>query len=169
MSNGAVAYRHASCLQLSHRRPLDMCGLWTRPRTDVDPPRFLPPSNCHWGAYRFAASGAIACYLRVFMWLAETRGLKDARQVENLQDQAQVMLGQHTRAQYPNQPVRSAATNTSFLRQFLPRDAMHPRYQPWACVCLCPSVSVRLSQVGVLLKRQNLGSHKQHHTIPQGL
>jgi len=121
------------------------------------------------GAYRFAASGAIACYLRVFMWLAETRGLKDARQVENLQDQAQVMLGQHTRAQYPNQPVRSAATNTSFLRQFLPRDAMHPRYQPWACVCLCPSVSVRLSQVGVLLKRQNLGSHKQHHTIPQGL
>jgi len=44
---------------------------------------------------------------------AETRGLKDARQVENLQDQAQVMLGQHTRAQYPNQPVRS-----EFIRQF---------------------------------------------------
>ena len=36
---------------------------------------------------------------------------------------------------------------------------------------LCPSVrlSVRLSQVGVLLKRQNIGSQKQHHTIPQGL
>jgi len=31
------------------------------------------------------------------------------------------------------------------------------------CVCLC------LSQVGVLLKRQNVGSHKQHHTIPQGV
>ena len=31
------------------------------------------------------------------------------------------------------------------------------------CLCLC------LSQVGVLLKRQNLGSHKQHHTIPQGV
>jgi len=31
------------------------------------------------------------------------------------------------------------------------------------CVCLC------LSQSGVLLKRQNVGSHKQHHTIPQGL
>jgi len=31
------------------------------------------------------------------------------------------------------------------------------------------SVSVCLSQVGVLLKRQNVGSHKQHHTIPQGL
>ena len=44
---------------------------------------------------------------------------------------------------------------------FLPRDAM-----------LCPvSVrpSVRPSQVGVLLKRLNVGSHKQHHTIAQGL
>ena len=30
-------------------------------------------------------------------------------------------------------------------------------------------VSVRLSQVGVLLKRLNVGSHKQHHTIVQGL
>jgi len=35
------------------------------------------------------------------------------------------------------------------------------------CLCLC--LSVRLSQVGVLLKRQNVRSHKQHHTIPQGL
>ena len=38
---------------------------------------------------------------------------------------------------------------------------------------LCPSVSVCLSvclsQAGVLLKRQNVGLHKQHHTIPQGL
>ena len=40
-------YRHAGCLQLSHRRPPEMRGLRTRPRTDVDPPRFLPPSNCH--------------------------------------------------------------------------------------------------------------------------
>jgi len=40
-------------LQLSHRRPPLMCGLRIRPRTDVDPPRFLPPSNCHRrGAYR---------------------------------------------------------------------------------------------------------------------
>jgi len=29
--------RHAGCLQLSHRRPPEMCGL----RMDVDPPRFL--------------------------------------------------------------------------------------------------------------------------------
>jgi len=30
-------------------------------------------------------------------------------------------------------------------------------------------VSVRPSQVGVLLKRLNVGSQKQHHTIAQGL
>ena len=36
-------------------------------------------------------------------------------------------------------------------------------------VSVRPSVSVRLSQVGVLLKRQNVGSHKQHHTIAQGV
>jgi len=56
--------RYAGCLQLGYRRPPEMCGLWTRPRTDVDPSRFLdpwtdadgltggendmPPSNCHW-------------------------------------------------------------------------------------------------------------------------
>ena len=37
-------------------------------------------------------------------------------------------------------------------------------------VSVRPSVrlSVRPSQVGVLLKRLNVGSHKQHHTIAQG-
>ena len=44
---GCLGFRHAGCLQLSHRRPPEMCRLRTRPRTDVDPPRFLPPSNCH--------------------------------------------------------------------------------------------------------------------------
>uniref|UniRef100_A0A4W3IQC0 Nuclear receptor subfamily 2, group E, member 3 n=1 Tax=Callorhinchus milii TaxID=7868 RepID=A0A4W3IQC0_CALMI len=33
-------------------------------------------------------------------------GLKDPEQVENLQDQSQVMLGQHSRTHYPTQPVR---------------------------------------------------------------
>jgi len=38
-------------------------------------------------------------------------------------------------------------------------------------VSVCLSVCVRLCllQVGVLLKRQNVGSHKQHRTIPQGV
>jgi len=31
------------------------------------------------------------------------------------------------------------------------------------CLSVCPS------QVGVLLKQRNVGSHKQHHTIVQGL
>ena len=39
------------------------------------------------------------------------------------------------------------------------------------CPSVCPSVrpSVHPSQAGVLLKRQNVGSHKQHHTIVPGL
>ena len=36
-------------------------------------------------------------------------------------------------------------------------------------VSVCLSVCVCLSQVGVLLKRLNVGSHKQHHTISQGV
>ena len=42
-----LGYRHAVCLQLSHRRSPEMCGLQTKPWTDVDPPQFLPPSNWH--------------------------------------------------------------------------------------------------------------------------
>ena len=41
--------------------------------------------------------------------------------------------------------------------------AMLSCYASTVSVCLC------LSQVGVLLKRLNTGSHKQHHTIAQGL
>ena len=61
-----LGYRHAGCLQLSHRRPPEMRGLRTRPRTDVDPPRFLLPSNCYRrvGAYRLAAPGAIPCWVQ---------------------------------------------------------------------------------------------------------
>jgi len=45
-----LGYRHTGCLQLSHRRPPETCGLCARLRTDVDPPRFLLPSNCYrWG------------------------------------------------------------------------------------------------------------------------
>lgn len=54
----------------------------------------------------------IGVYIEMLNWLyfhtivADTRGLKDPIQVENLQDQAHVMLGQHTRNQHPGQPVR---------------------------------------------------------------
>ena len=57
-----------------------------------------------------------------------------------------------------------------FVEQFLPRDAMLARYMHRPCVrlyvCRC------LSQVGVLIKRLNIGlqsSHKQNHVIAQGL
>ena len=45
------------------------------------------------------------------------------------------------------------------------RGTSHGPVSVSVCVCL----SVRLSQVGVLQKRQNVGSQKQHHTIAQGL
>ena len=43
------------------------------------------------------------------------------------------------------------------------RYASEVRYMLWPCVRLC------LSQVGVLLKRLNAGSHNENHTIAQGL
>ena len=67
-----LGYRHAGCLQLSHRRPPEICGLRNRPRTDVDPSRFLigDETILHRrtaigkGAYRLAPppGGAIPCY-----------------------------------------------------------------------------------------------------------
>ncbi|XP_035712614.1 photoreceptor-specific nuclear receptor isoform X1 [Folsomia candida] len=51
----------------------------------------------------FACLKAIALFRSGELY---TRGLKDPLQVENLQDQAQVMLCQHSRGQYPGQPAR---------------------------------------------------------------
>ncbi|XP_046562624.1 photoreceptor-specific nuclear receptor-like [Haliotis rubra] len=47
-----------------------------------------------------------ACLKAIVLFKPDTRSLKDPPQVENLQDQAQVMLGQHIRAQHPTQPCR---------------------------------------------------------------
>ncbi|XP_031837428.1 photoreceptor-specific nuclear receptor [Nomia melanderi] len=47
-----------------------------------------------------------ACMKAIVLFRPETRGLKDSSQIENLQDQAQVMLGQHARAQQPGSPAR---------------------------------------------------------------
>ena len=55
-------------------------------------------------------------------------------------------------------------SSTAFYRAMLCiRGTSHGSVSVCVCLCLC------LSQVGVLLKRLNLGSHKQHHTIVQGL
>ncbi|XP_043223637.1 photoreceptor-specific nuclear receptor-like [Amphibalanus amphitrite] len=47
-----------------------------------------------------------ACLKAVVLFKSEARGLKEPAQVENLQDQAQVMLGQHARGQHLAQPAR---------------------------------------------------------------
>ena len=44
------------------------------------------------------------------------------------------------------------------VSQFLPRELCSSRYMPWSCVCLCLSVCVCPSQVGVLLKWLNIGT-----------
>ncbi|KAL1114857.1 hypothetical protein AAG570_007681 [Ranatra chinensis] len=47
-----------------------------------------------------------ACLKAIVLFRPETRGLKDPLQVENLQDQAQVMLCQHARGRHPAQGAR---------------------------------------------------------------
>ncbi|KAJ6641738.1 Photoreceptor-specific nuclear receptor [Pseudolycoriella hygida] len=47
-----------------------------------------------------------ACLKAVVLFRSEARGLKDPAQIENLQDQAQVMLAQHCRNQFPAQIAR---------------------------------------------------------------
>jgi len=50
-----LGYRHTGCLQLSHRRPPQMCEVRTRLWMDVDPLRFLD---------RTAMEGAIPCWIQ---------------------------------------------------------------------------------------------------------
>ncbi|XP_058122057.1 photoreceptor-specific nuclear receptor-like [Anopheles ziemanni] len=47
-----------------------------------------------------------ACMKAIVLFRSEARGLKDPVQIENLQDQAQVMLSQHSRTQFPGQIAR---------------------------------------------------------------
>ncbi|KAK3756868.1 hypothetical protein RRG08_027846 [Elysia crispata] len=47
-----------------------------------------------------------ACLKAIVLFKSDARSLKDPHQVESLQDQAQVMLGQHIRGQHPTQPFR---------------------------------------------------------------
>ncbi|XP_035225281.1 photoreceptor-specific nuclear receptor-like isoform X3 [Stegodyphus dumicola] len=45
-----------------------------------------------------------ACLKAIALFKADARGLKDAHQVEGLQDQAQLMLQQHVKTQHPTHP-----------------------------------------------------------------
>ena len=71
--------------------------------------------------------------------------------------------------------VASAGPYASLLgpesRQTTTRAHHHSVFTARCCASALPAmaVSVCLSQVGVLLKRLNVGSHKHHHTIVQGL
>ncbi|XP_050325696.1 photoreceptor-specific nuclear receptor isoform X1 [Bactrocera neohumeralis] len=47
-----------------------------------------------------------ACMKAIVLFRPETRGLKDPAQIENLQDQAHVMLSQHTKSQFLTQIAR---------------------------------------------------------------
>ncbi|XP_048887234.1 photoreceptor-specific nuclear receptor-like [Brienomyrus brachyistius] len=95
--------------------PLDSCPLLSLP--DLSPP---PQSKSSLSGAdlrvlqevfsRFKALAVdpteFACLKAVVLFKPETRGLKDPEQVENLQDQSQVMLGQHSRTHYSGQLSR---------------------------------------------------------------
>ena len=51
---------------------------------------------------------------------------------------------------------------------FLPRDAMHPQYYPWACVCLCLCLCLSVTSRSST-KTAKVGSRKQHRTIAREL
>lgn len=76
----------------------------------------------------------------------ETRGLKDPEQVENLQDQSQVMLGQHNRSHYPGQPVRYRVPTcpqvTPGVRDTHPWPLLCP--QVWEAAAAPPSAALHL-------------------------
>ncbi|XP_067628991.1 photoreceptor-specific nuclear receptor isoform X1 [Eurosta solidaginis] len=60
--------------------------------------------------YKFKAvlvdPAEFACMKAIVLFRPETRGLKDPVQIENLQDQAHVMLSQHTKSQFMTQIAR---------------------------------------------------------------
>jgi len=64
---GRLRFHRIMVMSLSYRRPPEMCGLRTRPRTDVDPPRFLDRTAIGGRAYRLAALGAITCFRFISM------------------------------------------------------------------------------------------------------
>jgi len=61
-----LGYRHAGCLQLSHHRPPEMCGLLTRPQTDINPPRFLDRTAIGGRGVSPSRPGAIRCFFSSF-------------------------------------------------------------------------------------------------------
>ncbi|KAE8296266.1 Photoreceptor-specific nuclear receptor [Larimichthys crocea] len=95
--------------------PMDNCPLLCLP--DLSPPQHTPlsPPTADLRILeevfnRFKGLAVdpteFACLKAIVLFKPETRSLKDAEQVENLQDQSQVLLGQHIHSVYPNQSAR---------------------------------------------------------------
>ncbi|TMS05468.1 Photoreceptor-specific nuclear receptor [Larimichthys crocea] len=95
--------------------PMDNCPLLCLP--DLSPPQHTPlsPPTADLRILeevfnRFKGLAVdpteFACLKAIVLFKPETRSLKDAEQVENLQDQSQVLLGQHIHSVYSNQSAR---------------------------------------------------------------
>ncbi|XP_024081035.1 photoreceptor-specific nuclear receptor-like isoform X2 [Cimex lectularius] len=96
--------------------PLETCKLFSVPEHVMAAPsgkeglvahevRALNDALQKFKAIRVDA-GEFACLKAIVLFKSETRGLKDPMQVENFQDQAQVMLCQHSRTNHPDQGQR---------------------------------------------------------------
>ena len=60
--------------------------------------------------------------------------------------------------------LRSFEPLPKYDEQFLPRDAMHPRYQPWACLCLCLSVCLSVCHKSEFYKNGKTQDHTNNTT-----
>lgn len=97
----------ANCALFStteHSANLINPGLMTRTQV-VQDVRSLNETLCRFKSI-LVDPAEFACMKAIVLFRAETRGLKDPSQIENLQDQAQVMLAQHCRNQFPGQIAR---------------------------------------------------------------
>ncbi|XP_023131852.1 photoreceptor-specific nuclear receptor [Amphiprion ocellaris] len=95
--------------------PMDSCPLLSLP--DLSPTQqaktSLPTADLQILEEVFSRFKALAvdptefaCLKAIVLFKPETRSLKDPEQVENLQDQSQVLLGQHIHSVYPCQTAR---------------------------------------------------------------
>ncbi|KAG7276266.1 hypothetical protein CRUP_018648 [Coryphaenoides rupestris] len=95
--------------------PMDKCPLLCLPeRSPSEHPKAGRPTadlHCLRDVFDRFKSLAVdptefACLKAIVLFKPETRGLKDPDQVENLQDQSQVLLGQHIHTLHPSQSAR---------------------------------------------------------------
>ncbi|CAL8325267.1 unnamed protein product [Gadus morhua 'NCC'] len=95
--------------------PMDKCPLLSRPDrpSSEQPKASLPTVDLHclgdvFDRFKVLAVDPteFACLKAIVLFKPEARGLKDPDQVESLQDQSQVLLGQHIHSLHPSQSAR---------------------------------------------------------------